>query len=913
MCRKYLFYNKNQSIFLALPRRKITPESIESKIGNIMCEILLQSVMTTSEKYKVRRYRLTCLAVVIAALLMAKPSCADEATFNPNALEIDNPSETAIDLTQFASSGSQPQGKYRVDIYMNGERKDTLEINFVQGANNSLAPQLTPAQLEEWGVILSGVSEMTGVPKNTVITDLPHYIPQASANFDFPQQALNISVPQALMRQSAQGSVDPKYWDEGINALLLDYGFTGSNSWENEGDGTSDSYFMSLHSGANLGVWRLRNYSTWSYSKAESNGTEDTSKDNTRSKWDSINTFLQRAIPQIKGQFTVGDSYTPSDVFDSVQFRGAQLVSDDNMLPDSLRGFAPTVRGIANSNARVTIKQNGSVIYQTYVSPGAFIINDLFPTSSSGDLQVTITEADGSERTFVQPFSNVPMMQREGRLKYGFTVGEYRSQSDKSNDPILGQATLVYGLPHDMTVYGGLEAADSYKAMALGLGFSLGTMGSVSMDATQSYTKLDENTKNSTRSPEGQSYRFQYSKDIAATDSTVTLAGYRYSTEGFYTFQEAMDFSDTDNNNYTNSHNNKRSKLQLELTQNIMNGDWGSMSFSGYQQDYWNEQGYERNMSVSYSNSVWNGISWTLMYTYTELTDSNEPDNQQLALNVSIPLSKWLPGSYASTNMISDMHGAVHSQTGISGTALKDHNLAYSVAQGYGNRGEGYSGAVNGDYRGTYGEINAGYNYNGDSRQVNYGARGSLLVHPHGVTLGQPLSGDMTSLALVEAPGASGVTVQNGTGLRTDWRGYAIVPYLTPYKRSRIGLDPGSLSENVDLKENVTSVVPTAGAVVRASFKTNIGSRVLMTLMHNGRSVPFGVLVSVDGNEGDNTGIVGDNGQVYLSGVPQTGTLTATWGTKKPQQCHVHFTLLESEKNEDEAFNSVQLINLNCE
>ncbi|MBW6086650.1 fimbria/pilus outer membrane usher protein [Escherichia coli] len=43
--------------------------------------------------------------------------------------------------------------------------------------------------------------------------------------------------------------------------------------------------------------------------------------------------------------------------FDSVSFRGVQLASDDNMLPDSLKGFAPVVRGIAKSNAQITIKQ----------------------------------------------------------------------------------------------------------------------------------------------------------------------------------------------------------------------------------------------------------------------------------------------------------------------------------------------------------------------------------------------------------------------------------------------------------------------------------------------------------------------------------------------------------------------------
>ncbi len=86
-------------------------------------------------------------------------------------------------------------------------------------------------------------------------------------------------------------------------------------------------------------------------------------------------------------------------IFDSVPFRGAQLASDDDMLPDSLRGYAPVIRGIARTNAQVIVKQNGYTIYQSYVSPGAFEIADMYPTGSSGDFDVTIKEADGSEQT----------------------------------------------------------------------------------------------------------------------------------------------------------------------------------------------------------------------------------------------------------------------------------------------------------------------------------------------------------------------------------------------------------------------------------------------------------------------------------------------------------------------------------
>ncbi|ESE43197.1 fimbrial biogenesis outer membrane usher protein [Shewanella decolorationis S12] len=78
------------------------------------------------------------------------------------------------------------------------------------------------------------------------------------------------------------------------------------------------------------------------------------------------------------------------------------------MLPDSQRGYAPVVRGLANSTAKVVIKQNGIAIYQTTVAAGPFVINDLYPTSYEGDLIVEVTEADGKISDFTVPFSAVP-------------------------------------------------------------------------------------------------------------------------------------------------------------------------------------------------------------------------------------------------------------------------------------------------------------------------------------------------------------------------------------------------------------------------------------------------------------------------------------------------------------------------
>lgn len=141
------------------------------------------------------------------------------------------------------------------------------------------------------------------------------------------------------------------------------------------------------------------------------------------------------------------------------------MTSDDRMLPDSLRGYAPVVRGIANSNARVTVLQGKSQLYETTVAPGPFAIDDLFATNFSGDLTVVVTEADGSVSTFTVPFSAVPQSMRPGSSRYSATLGRSRFIGD--ND-LFSELTWQYGLSNSVTFNAGNQLADGYQALMLG-------------------------------------------------------------------------------------------------------------------------------------------------------------------------------------------------------------------------------------------------------------------------------------------------------------------------------------------------------------------------------------------------------------------------------------------------------------
>jgi hypothetical protein len=47
-------------------------------------------------------------------------------------------------------------------------------------------------------------------------------------------------------------------------------------------------------------------------------------------------------------------------------------------------------------HAKIELRQNGFLIYSTYVPPGPFRIDDLYSTTSNADIQVTVIEANVS-------------------------------------------------------------------------------------------------------------------------------------------------------------------------------------------------------------------------------------------------------------------------------------------------------------------------------------------------------------------------------------------------------------------------------------------------------------------------------------------------------------------------------------
>lgn len=844
---------------------------------------------------------LTDLAPKVIVFLLAAQAASAQAEiyFNPRFLA--NDPDAVADLSGFEKGQEVPPGTYRVDIYLNEDFITTSDVAFKGDKNEpGLTPCFTLSQLTGMGITESGI---TKTKEQTAGTCLPFtgVIKDATSRFDVGQQRLYLTVPQIFLGNRARGYIPPDQWDNGITAGLLNYNFTG-NTVHNRYSGSSNYAYLNLQSGFNYGAWRLRDNSTWMYNSG-SGGSGNINR------WQHVNSWLERDIVPLRSRLTLGDSYTGGDIFDGINFRGVQLASDDNMLPDSMRGFAPTIHGIARGTAQVSIKQNGYEIYQSTVPPGPFVINDLYAAGNGGDLQVTIKEADGSLQTFSVPWSTVPALQREGHTRFGLTAGKYRSGGGQQSEPGFFQGTVQHGLPRGWTLFGGTQLADNYQAANVGVGKNMGELGAVSVDITEAKSTLTDNSDH-----QGQSVRFLYSKSLSSTGTNIQLVGYRYSTEGYYSFadttyrrmtgyntryHDGITDGTPDITDYYNLAWSKRGKVQLSITQQL--GHASTLYLSGSQQTYWSTGRKDEQLQAGLNSAV-DDINVSLSYSLAKNAWQSGRDHM-LALNLNIPFSHWLRSdstsrwrdASASFSMSNDLDGKTSSLAGLYGTLLEGKNLSYSVQTGYtsgdtgASRTTGYT-ALN--YRGGYGNANVGYSHSSGYSNLYYGLSGGILAHEDGITLSQPLN---DTVVLIKAPGAKNTKVENQTGVSTDWRGYAVLPYAMEYRDNRIALDTNTLADNVDLDNAVVNVVPTYGAIARADFNAKVGIKLLMTLTWHGKPVPFGAEASME-NAGSS--IVADQGQVYLSGMPMSGAVHVRWGEGKGNSCIADYSVPKSSQQQ---------------
>lgn len=812
------------------------------------------------------------------ALLALPLGCAaaDGYTFDPALLRGSVLSNSA--LSQFNQQDAVAPGSYQIDLYLNGQFLERDQIRFVRAGQQVLPcfdrPQLARFELKNPPAAAEAECLLPGRDLKDI-----------AVNADISRLRLDLSIPQALLNGQPRGSVNPASLDSGESMAFVNYNLNQYHVSYRQGQTRDlDSTYANLNGGFNLGLWRYRQQSSYRYDR-EFGGHLDTSR-----------RYVQRAILPWRSEMLLGEGFTDGHFFSGLGFRGIQLSSDDRMLPDSQRGYAPVVRGVAKSNARVTVLQGKSTLYETTVAPGPFAINDLYATNYAGDLTVVVTEADGSVSTFTVPFAAVPESIRPGQSRYSAIVGRSRYVGD--ND-LFSEVTWQHGLTNALTFNLGNQLADGYQAMMLG-GVYSSWLGAFGMDTTYSHASLPDGGAS------GWMLHLSYSRTFSPTDTTLSIAGYRYSTEGFRDLSDVLGVrrAATTGQNWQSDSYRQRSRFEVAVNQGM--GAFGSLTMSGSTQDYRDQRGRDNQLQLGWGKTFGNGVALNLSVTRTRSLGYSNGDyrgygpldnvysaplaqNAQTvtALSLSFPLGRSSSAPSVSLLANHSQGQGGNYQAALSGSVGDEQPVSYGLNFTTDDDRQQSIWGGNLQTRLPYANVTGSFSTARQYRQGSLSLQGAVVAHRGGVTLG-PYVGD--TFALIEAPGASGARVMDGQGARVDRFGYALAPSLVPYHYNTVALNPEGMNDKAELEDGQRRVAPYAGATVRLHFNTVRGQALLITAQRPDNSpIPMGA--NVLDNTGNSVGMVGQANQVYLRSDKRAGELTLNWGDAPGQQCTLHYRL----------------------
>ena len=804
--------------------------------------------------------------ITYALLLSLAGAPAYAVDFNTDVL--DAADRQNIDFSRFSQAGYILPGQYQMEIMVNdqGISPSAFPVTFleppVSGQDGKKPlPQacLTPEMVSRMGLTATSQEKVT-YWNNGQCADLSQ-LPGVEIRPNPAEGMLYINMPQAWLEYSDASWLPPSRWDNGIPGLLFDYNINGTVNKPHKGK-QSQSLSYNGTAGANFGAWRLRA----DYQGNLNHTTGSAQGTNRQLTWSRF--YMYRAIPRWRANLTLGENYINSEIFSSWRYTGASLESDDRMLPPKLRGYAPQVSGIADTNARVVISQQGRILYDSTVPAGPFTIQDL-DSSVRGRLDVEVIEQDGRKKTFQVDTAYVPYLTRPGQVRYKLVSGRSRNYEHTTEGPVFAAGEASWGISNKWSLYGGGIVAGDYNALAVGLGRDLNEFGTVSADVTQSVARIPgENTK------QGKAWRLSYSKRFDDVNTDITFAGYRFSERNYMTMDQYL------NARYRNDFTGREKELYT-VTLNKNFEDWKtSVNLQYSHQTYW-----DRRTSDYYTLSVnryfdafgFKNVSASLTasrsrYSRNGVSSSGDNYNDSVFLRLSVP---WGTGTVSYSGNVSN--GRYINTVGYSDTVnggLDSYSLNTGVNTG---NGQPLQSQISANYNHSSPLANLLANFSAVANgYTSFGisASGGATITAKGAALHAGGMNGGTRL-LVDTDGVGGVPVDGGRVSTNRW-GIGVVTDVSSYYRNTTSVDLNKLPDDMEATRSVVESVLTEGAIGYREFEVLKGARLFAVLrLADNSHPPFGA--SVTNAKGRELGMVADSGLAWLSGVNPGETLNVGW------------------------------------
>ena len=733
-----------------------------------------------------------------------------------------------------ALNGNYAPGRYLVDLSLNGKESGKQILDVIPEDSKELC--LSEAWLTKAGIYVSADYFREGYDATRqcyVVTKAP----SVKVDFDVSTQSLALSIPQKGLVKMPE-NVD---WDYGTSAFRVNYNANANTGRNNT------SAFGSADLKANIGHWVVS--SSAMVSTGDSGGNSTT-----------INMFTaSRAIRLLSADLLVGKTSTGDSMLGSTGTYGVSLSRNNSMKPGNL-GYTPVFSGIANGPSRVTLTQNGRLLYSEMVPVGPFSITDV-PLYTSGDVTMKVTGEDGREQTQVFPLAVMNGQLSPGEHEFNLAVGLPDDDSDM--DGAVFAASYGYGL-ENLTLRTGLVFNQDWKGASAGMVVGLGWLGAVSVDGAYALAKYRDGSHS------GNNVQLAWSKQLEPTNTSLRLSWSRRSEE----YEDMSSFNPSEVYSQVNQGRRTKDEWSVGISQPV--GDLFSLSLSGWQRSYYpasvisahrqqKDSGKERGITGTLSTQIKGA---TLNLGWSGSRNSDGENNWSASASVSVPFMLLDRRYSSSTSVSTSKDGGTGFSTGLSGSL----NDRFSYGFGGGRDGDGgASSYLNASYSGDRAYLSGALNQSssgGTSGSVS--ASGSVLAVPAAKDIMfSRTTGD--TVAVVNVKDTPGVKVTSGDG-QTNSDGNLVVP-LNSYGWNTVTIDAGTLPLSTELTNTSQKVVPTDKAVVWMPFDALKVKRYLLQVKErNGEFVPGGTWA----RDSKNTplGFVANNGVLMINAVDAPGDIT---------------------------------------
>lgn len=722
-------------------------------------------------------------------------------------------------------------GPGRVELQVNGQRRGRVDVQF-----NELGLLCADdALLAAAGLDARNAADTAACPL------LEARVPGASAQYDPGELRIALVVPTGALQPGAR---EPLALDQGGLAALFNYQLMGQRT---DAGNRSRRYASAYtEAGFNAGNWIVRSRQTYVTSDGQSHSTH-------------LDAYAQRSFVDAGVVLQGGQINLANPVLAGAPITGVQLGSETG-LPG--RSGGARVQGMALLQSRVEVRQGAALVYTAVVPAGAFELSDVPIIDTRTDLDVTVTGDDGSQQQFVVPAA----LATSANLPGGFNIGVGKVRDIAVVDgtrPWLASAGWAGAVRGRLQLGVGGLLGRHYRGLGVGLATPLWRDAQMRLDLTGSQDRLD--------AVNGSSVRLTFNQ--ALNDRWAINTSAEHQSNGFRNFLDTV--SDTADATYRN-----RFRDQLG----------GGISWSSPLLGRFNISATHANLHNG--NTVQRSIaSWGRQFGQVSVSATAQRSrggalgrDNSLYATVSIPLdsNRRAQGTYRNTDR--------DSRAGVAYSERVNDAFSYRGSVEHADNGQGtdYSMGINAIPR--YTQLDLSYARYGSGMTSYLGTlRGGIVAHGGGLTLSPyPVQETFGLIALTNAPKA-GIKISTPSGpVWTDFRGQAIAPALSAYRRTPVEIITHALPRNLDVGEGIATPLPMRGAVPKIAFRVAQTRRVLLTARDNqGNALPAGAAV-LDAHD-DLITLVQDEGSIFVPNVLSTPQL---WmHSKDGVRCKLEFEM----------------------